>query len=448
MGQTKWTMKISTWLSQQTKPVKWGLAGLLSMTLLLGVVSGVLANTPCEIKVDGQVVAVAANKRMAEVVVNQLTEQQRQQLNQVTLVQKVSFERTTDRPVQVLPEAKLRQILAEKLTFETTAVGIQVAGEVKVVVADKQTATQVLDKLKQTYQVDPDYRVSFQENVALVDLPVLSDKVLTGDAALKKLLGQGEGPRLYTVKEGDTLWDIAIAFDVSPEEVEKANPGFTPETMQIGQKIKVLGALEPMISVVATTEKTVTEDYEAPQQVKKNPNLPYGTSRVIQAGEQGRKEVTYQIVAVNGLENERKVLQKKILKEAKPQIIERSSQVMVASRGISRPAGAISSAYGSRWGRQHQGIDIARSYGTAIEAAGAGKVIRAGWFGGYGLCVEINHGNGVVTRYAHMSSVGVKVGQTVQRGQFIGKVGSTGRSTGPHLHFEKLVNGVPKNPTV
>ncbi|MFA7467420.1 MAG: M23 family metallopeptidase, partial [Desulfotomaculaceae bacterium] len=96
----------------------------------------------------------------------------------------------------------------------------------------------------------------------------------------------------------------------------------------------------------------------------------------------------------------------------------------------------------------HLGVDIAASHGSPIVAAEAGTVVSAGYQGGYGLCVDINHGGGVVTRYAHLSSSAVKSGQSVERGQFVGRAGSTGNSTGPHLHFEVIVNGVHKNPSL
>lgn len=114
----------------------------------------------------------------------------------------------------------------------------------------------------------------------------------------------------------------------------------------------------------------------------------------------------------------------------------------------------ITSGYGSRWGSFHKGIDISRSgiYGAAIVAADSGKVIKAGYgnygtgYGGYGNVVAIDHGGGYSTLYGHMSRVAVSAGQYVTKGQVIGYVGSTGQSTGPHLHFEIRVNGVAKNP--
>ncbi|MEH1864322.1 MAG: peptidoglycan DD-metalloendopeptidase family protein [Nostoc sp.] len=97
--------------------------------------------------------------------------------------------------------------------------------------------------------------------------------------------------------------------------------------------------------------------------------------------------------------------------------------------------------------RFHAGLDFAASYGSKIRAADSGKVIFAGWYGGYGRAVIINHGNGLTTLYGHTSELYVTEGQAVERGQAIGAVGSTGFSTGPHLHFEVRRNGTPVNPT-
>jgi murein DD-endopeptidase MepM/ murein hydrolase activator NlpD len=109
-------------------------------------------------------------------------------------------------------------------------------------------------------------------------------------------------------------------------------------------------------------------------------------------------------------------------------------------------AGPVTSPFGMRWGRMHEGIDIGVGYGTPIHAAAAGRVIYCGWEEGYGNLVVLDHGNGIATAYAHQSSIAVSCGQDVSQGQVIGYVGSTGHSTGPHLHFEVRVNGEPVDP--
>jgi murein DD-endopeptidase MepM/ murein hydrolase activator NlpD len=108
--------------------------------------------------------------------------------------------------------------------------------------------------------------------------------------------------------------------------------------------------------------------------------------------------------------------------------------------------GVVVSGYGMRWGRMHEGIDIGCAYGTSNRAAAAGTVIHSGWLGGYGNLVVVDHGNGLSTAYAHASVLLVGVGQSVSQGETLSLVGSTGNSSGPHLHFEVRVNGAAVDP--
>ena len=119
----------------------------------------------------------------------------------------------------------------------------------------------------------------------------------------------------------------------------------------------------------------------------------------------------------------------------------------VSGAGLVWPVrGPVTSGFGTRWGRLHAGIDIGARTGVPIRAAKAGEVIFAGSMSGYGNCVIINHGGGFTTLYAHQSRIGTSDGASVGQGEVIGYVGSTGHSTGPHLHFETRVGGSPQNP--
>ena len=109
------------------------------------------------------------------------------------------------------------------------------------------------------------------------------------------------------------------------------------------------------------------------------------------------------------------------------------------------PTAAVTSCFGPRWGRMHEGVDLAAPDGAPILAAGAGTVVRAGPAEGYGNAVLIDHGDGFLTHYGHLSRIAVRVGEHVAAGQQIGDEGSTGHSTGPHLHFE-VHQGHYKNP--
>ena len=130
-----------------------------------------------------------------------------------------------------------------------------------------------------------------------------------------------------------------------------------------------------------------------------------------------------------------------------------SSFVVPAPTGAASAAGfvwpvhgVLTSGFGWRWGRMHEGVDIAVSNGTPVVAAKAGVVIVAGWMGGYGNLVVVDHGGGVATAYGHNTSVTVGVGQQVAQGQLIAYSGNTGHSTGPHVHFEVRINGGAVDP--
>ncbi|GAA6617436.1 murein hydrolase activator EnvC family protein [Scytonema sp. NUACC26] len=148
------------------------------------------------------------------------------------------------------------------------------------------------------------------------------------------------------------------------------------------------------------------------------------------------------------------LIQQKVAEEEERLKTNSRNSVIIRGTGIfAYPSNApTSSPFGWRmhpvlgYRRFHAGLDFAASYGSTIRAADSGTVIFAGWYGGYGRAVIINHGKGITTLYGHSSELFVSEGQTVERGQAIAAVGSTGLSTGPHLHFEVRKNGTPVNP--
>ncbi|HOP94578.1 MAG TPA: peptidoglycan DD-metalloendopeptidase family protein [Dictyoglomaceae bacterium] len=161
-----------------------------------------------------------------------------------------------------------------------------------------------------------------------------------------------------------------------------------------------------------------------------------------------RTQKKYQQQVIATLEKESKEIENMIKKLA-------SSSVQKAQKGkLSWPViGSISSKFGMRphpilggAPLSHTGIDIAVAYGTPIKAAASGKVIYAGWYGGYGNLIILDHGGNISTLYGHLSKIVVKIGEEVAEGEIIGYVGSTGLSTGPHLHFEVRVTGSPVDP--
>ncbi|GGK30220.1 hypothetical protein GCM10010965_23840 [Caldalkalibacillus thermarum] len=229
------------------------------------------------------------------------------------------------------------------------------------------------------------------------------------------------------------------------------NPELDEDTLlQIGQELTVQ-AEKPVLTVV--TVERVTEEQSIPYQVetKKDPDLYRGQTRVEREGKEGRKRIQFEVVKENGQVVSREVVAEEVLEEPVNKIVVRGEKVK-PSRGNGQfmwPArgGRITSGFGMRWGRPHNGIDIAGVRDRTIVASDHGTVVKAGWHsGGYGNTVVINHNNGYRTLYAHLASVNVRPGQTVERGEVIGVMGSTGNSTGIHLHFEIHRNGTPVNP--
>lgn len=239
-------------------------------------------------------------------------------------------------------------------------------------------------------------------------------------------------PRIYsyTIQAGDTLWDIAQEHGVSVVTIMGANSDVSPSRLQVGMDIRI-------ISVDGVIHRIKSGDTVSGL-----------------ADEYGVELLT--IIEANGLDSPELLVAGRdiIIPGARPDIVH---NVTVASGGRKYSAsmtgeylwpvhGPITSHYGWRWGRMHNGIDIGAPHGRTVVATRAGRVTMSGWNGGYGYTVVINHGDGVTSLYAHASKLLVGYGQWVEAGQAIARVGSTGHSTGPHLHFELRIDGGSINP--
>ncbi len=207
-------------------------------------------------------------------------------------------------------------------------------------------------------------------------------------------------------------------------------------------------------SVVTYTE-TVTLEYES--KTVYTDAIRDGATKVISKGFDGEGKQTCRVVSIDGVKSEKTVVSLDVITAPTAEVIQvgtRSNGKTVASLGtMQKPYdGIITSYVGPRWGRTHNGIDIVADgrpcKGDPVYAAADGVVVRADWYGGYGNCVIIDHGDGIQTLYAHFSKISVKVGDVVKAGDEVGKIGSTGNSTGPHLHFEVRVDGEIVNPLI
>jgi len=300
--------------------------------------------------------------------------------------------------------------------------------------------------------------VSFEEKVETRSVEVAPEEVLTMEEALEKLKQGDVRQEEYVVQPDDSWWLIARKNEMRTSEVLASNPGVNEDTvLQIGQTINLVKVL-PYLTVIAEGIRTETKTIPFDVVTKLDPSLASGETKITQQGSDGEKEVKYAYTQKNDKIMTKNILDEQVLKDVVSQVVMKGPQrmpiVIASSRGSGQLAssmiwplaGRINSYYGYREGEFHTGLDINGYQGDPYVAAATGTVVSAGWDGNYGNSILIDHGNGIFTRYAHSSMLLVSEGQKVSKGQTIGLVGSTGRSTGPHLHFEVIINGDFANP--
>lgn len=287
--------------------------------------------------------------------------------------------------------------------------------------------------------------LDFSEKVEISEAYVDADRVSKISEAIEAVTKETEKNQTYEVQPGDTLSVIANSRGYYVDEVLALNPGLTRDaTLHLGDEI-VISVPEPELSVLTTEQSTYEEDYDAETQYIENDSW-YTTQQVVrQEAVPGHHEVTVLTTSRNGTETSREMVSENVITEPVPEIIEKGTQTPPT---YIKPitGGTLTSTFKWRWGRMHKGIDWAVPKGTAVRASCGGTVVSAGWSGGYGNCITIRHPDGKQTRYGHLSKILVSAGQKVDQGQKIALSGNTGRSTGPHVHFEIIVNGSQVNP--
>lgn len=287
--------------------------------------------------------------------------------------------------------------------------------------------------------------VEFQEQIEVVE--TYASRALLSDVqtAYEGITKEQENNEIYEVQSGDCLSIIADKYGMTTSELLSINEGLEEDSnILIGDQIVVM-VPKPELSVLMQEQVTYTEDYEAEVQYVDNPDKYVGDNTVLQEPQTGNRTVTAVVSYNNGTETGREIIKEQINTAAVAKIVERGTKALPT---YIRPTtyGTLTSGFGPRWGTTHKGIDWGVPVGTACRASRGGRVVSAGWSGGYGYCVVIDHGDGVRTRYAHLSSIQVSNGQYVEQGEVIARTGNTGDSTGPHIHFEIIVNGTAVNP--
>ena len=364
-------------------------------------------------------------------------------------------EETTIAPALLSTKSELEDSIRKELDILVNAYTLSVDGASIGTLKRQEDVQKLLDDAKSQYVAEGESleNAIFQEDVKILKTPVPYGEV-QDIADVEAILAEAhETVEEYTYKNGDTFWSISRAYNIDLDTLVEMNSDKDAGKLREGMIIN-LSYPKSLLNVVTRESIKYEESIPYETETEKDDSMFANQSKVLRNGQEGLQYIKANIVKVNGVETEREIVSSERPNEPVNKIVAKGTKKVPTAAAIARGdgrlkwpvSGHITSRFGRRWGRLHKGVDIANKKGTPIYAAESGKVIASGRQGGYGIRVEIDHGSGLKTLYAHMSKTAVSSGTSVSRGQLIGYVGSTGNSTGPHLHFEVEVNGSNKNP--
>lgn len=294
--------------------------------------------------------------------------------------------------------------------------------------------------------------MGFGDNIEVVEAYLATEELTSLDVAIERITKEKEKNEVYEVQPGDTLSEISMITNIPLDRLIELNANLENENSMIrpGDEL-IITVPKPELTVERQEELYYEEDYEADIIYVDNDDWFTTDQVTLQEPSAGHRKVVAVVSYENEKEVKREIIKEEITYEAVPKIVERGTKIPPTYiKPIS--GGRLSSRFGRRnaptrgASSYHKGVDWATPTGTAVVASSGGKVAKAGWASGYGYVVYINHIDGRQTRYGHLSKVLVSAGQTVSQGQKIALSGNTGVSTGPHLHFEILINGKQVDP--
>ena len=347
----------------------------------------------------------------------------------------------------------------KRLTYmgdlKVKATGIYVDGKKIGAVQDRKTAEKALKDVADKYTKQGDNieveSVRFLEKVDIKTANTDLEDLHSEEEMVDLLCTSGEKETVHKVVAGDTLHSIAKKYDVWEDQLLADNKGINSKKLEVGSNI-IVKQQAPVLTYEVVEKITYDKVIEHKVEEQKSADIYEGMTETQQAGSDGLSEITARVTLQNGKKVEEEDLVTTVKEEPVTEVVLVGTKERPPTVGSGKYIWPLkdsftqTSGFGSRWGRQHKGIDLAVSVGTTVYAADGGTVVEAQYSGSYGNVVMIDHQNGQETRYAHNSKLLVKKGDKVYQGQPIAKSGNTGRSTGPHVHFEIRFNGEPRNP--
>ncbi len=415
----------------------------------------VLYTTATTLSFEGQALGAVASEEEAQAAVRQVESSISQVLGSSYTLEpdKVSYSTGLTFRSALVEESDLEEALSDSLRVVAHGYALYVNGEFLGATQTKGAMEELLDQVSAGFRNENTISIDFVEGVEIreCDLPVEEFTNLADVALL--INSEKDGEVTYTVEQGDCWSVIAEDHNMTSKELLALNPGYDIDKLQIGDELLISNAV-PYLTVRATQMEYYEEDIPYEIEYQDDNTMWEGDTKIISKGAYGKSNTVAKVSYEGVTEIEREIISQDIFQEPVTEIQARGTKERPswAPTGSFRwpTSGSITSRYGYRnifGGKSfHGGVDIANSYGTDIVAADGGTVIHAGWMGSFGYLVQIDHGNGYVTYYGHNSKILVSVGDKVYKGQHIAEMGSTGRSTGNHCHFEVRYNGERQNP--
>lgn len=350
--------------------------------------------------------------------------------------------------------AKATRNMSENIEIPIAAYSLKVDGETVAIMSSADDIRAVLTNMKKTAAKDfKDAKAQFVEKVEILEGMHMRSELVDTESLAKLLAKKSEITVTHTIKSGETRDSIAQYYGISVKELEKQNSKIKNNKITTGDKLKVTYKKAP-ISIKFTVTETKTVEVKFKKETVKDDKLSTSYKKITTEGKNGETQTTLQVTYIDGRVTSRKIISDEVISEPINEIttIGTNDNTTASLGKFSWPLPnytIITSEFGPRWGTNHNGLDISGGgvYGADIVASDGGTVILAQEDNsGYGKYVIIDHGNGYNTLYGHCSELCVSVGDKVSSGQKIAEVGSTGNSTGPHLHFEIIDGGTKIDP--
>ena len=342
--------------------------------------------------------------------------------------------------------------------------GLYVDGRFMGAMESRKELDKVLDSLtKGLYdKKDKNQRAEFVQTVKKTDGLFPAAAIKSAEEIRALLTEEKVVEKIYVVQPGDVLGTIAEAHDLTTSELRNLNPAYlNTDDIQIGAKL-VVQRPQPFlqVKVVKTVKYKETIDYKTKTVYRDDKTTAY--QKVTTAGREGSQNIVAEDTYIDGVKVSRKIIKRTVTRQPVTKVVEQGTKKVYNSSGdviqqgdgvvhgnMTWPVPVCRNVY-QGYHRGHLAIDISSGpipvFNKPCLAADGGTVEYAGWYYGYGKYIKIRHANGLVTTYSHLNTINVVSGQKVSRGQMIGRVGNSGYSTGPHLHFEVIKNGVKVNP--